>query len=61
MAEPNSPMDPRLYAALRTLSESPIVQKPRQTIALGILTALLYYSLIVLALVVVASVAGLLR
>lgn len=61
MAEPNSPIDPRLYAALRTLSDSPIIQKPRQTIAWGILTALVYYSLIVFAIVVIASVAGLIR
>ncbi len=61
MAEPNSPIDPRLYAALRTLSDSHIVRKPRQTIALGILTALVYYTLGVIALALIAGLAGFLR
>lgn len=45
MAEPNNSIDPRLYSALVALSTSPIIQKPRQTIAWGILTALFYYTL----------------
>lgn len=44
-----------MHAALRTLADSPIIRKPRQTIALGILTALLYYTAICLLLAAVVA------
>lgn len=47
-----------MHAALRTLADSPIIRKPRQTIALGILTALLYYTAIVIVLALAASLLG---
>ena len=54
MAEFNQQQGNSQDFLLRIIAHSPMVQKPRQTIAWGILTALLYYtlSLMVFALVV---------
>ena len=48
MAEFNQQQGNSQDFLLRIIAHSPMVQKPRQTIAWGILTALLYYTLICL-------------